>query len=253
MIIRLIVLFCLGTATLPAAGRLHIAAAANLVHVMEPLAAAFLAAHPDIKLQTSFGSSGGLVAQISHGAPYDVFLSADLAYPQSLIASGHADATSLKVFARGQLVLWTTRSDLKMSDLTEILSTPSLRRVAIANPETAPYGQAAQQTLEQLHLWILLKPKIVFGENISHTAQFVESGNADVGFVALSAVLSPQLATRGKWLLVPAMLYTPLEQGAVLTTRGTSNPAARVFLRFLLSPEAQDLFSRYGYGTGASQ
>ncbi|MCP5529754.1 MAG: molybdate ABC transporter substrate-binding protein [Opitutaceae bacterium] len=237
---------------LQAAEPLRVAAAANLVHVMPDLVAAFHETHPDIRVETSFGASGSLVAQIKHGAPYAVFLSADLDYPQALITAGEASEANLVIFAIGQLVLWSRHDAMDMSDLATTLRAPSLRKIAIANPATAPYGRAAQQTLEQLGLWTPLHPKLVVAENISQTVQFTDSGNADVGFIALSSLKSPALAGRGAWQTVPASLHAPMVQGAILTKRGAADPAARVFMEFLRSPAARNVFARYGYDVPVS-
>lgn len=246
MILR-VLLFVTAVSGLSAAETLRVAAAANLVHAMADLAAAFQDAHPDIKVETSFGASGSLVAQIKHGAPYDVFLSADLDYPQALIATEHAREESLFIFAVGQLALWSSHAERNMSDLVATLRSPSIQKIAIANPATAPYGRAAQQALMQLGLWTLLQPKLVIAENISQTAQFVDSGNADLGFVALSSIKSPPLDGRGIWQIVSASLHSPLAHGAILTNRGGNNPAARKFMDFLRSDAARNVFARYGY------
>jgi molybdate transport system substrate-binding protein len=250
--LRLLLSLMIGATMARADGPVSVAAAANLTHIMEPLMAVFSQTHPRIKVRTSFGSSGSLVAQITHGAPYDVFLSADLEYPRALIIRGQADDKSLSVFAIGQLVLWTKQPELRMDDLADALGNFAVGKLAIANPVTAPYGRAAKQTLEQLGRWDRLLPKLVIGENISQTAQLIDSGNADLGFVALSTVLALAPESRGRWLTVSPALYSPLLQGAVLTTRGMSNPSARTFLEFLQSPEAQNLFARYGYGVRGS-
>lgn len=252
MMLRGLIFYLGAVLGLHAAEPLRVAAAANLVHAMPDLVAAFHEAHPEIKVETSFGASGNLVAQIKHGAPYEVFLSADLDYPQALIAIGQASEENLVIFAIGQLVLWSSHAEMDMSDLATTLRSPTLRKVAIANPVTAPYGRAAKQALEQIGLWTLLHPKLVLAENISQTAQFVDSGNADVGFVALSSLKSPALAGRGAWQIVPASLYSPLVQGAILTKRGAGNPAAQTFMDFLRSPEARNVFARYGYDVPAS-
>lgn len=247
-------LFSLGTLLgLHAAEPLRVAAAANLMQAMPDLVTAFHETRPGIKVETSFGSSGGLVAQIKHGAPYDVFLSADLDYPQALINTGQASEETLVIFAIGQLVLWSSHAAMDMGDLATTLRAPSLRKIAIANQVTAPYGRAAKQVLEHLGLWTVLQPKLIVAENISQVAQFVDSGNADVGFVALSVLQSPLLADRGARKIVPASLHSPLVQGAVLTKRGAGNPAARAFLAFLRSAEARNVFARYGYDVPVSR
>ncbi|MBP6506003.1 MAG: molybdate ABC transporter substrate-binding protein [Opitutaceae bacterium] len=231
-----------------AAATLSVAAAANLVYALDALHAAFKQLEPETTINVTLGASGSLVTQITHGAPFDVFLSADLYYPQALIKAGQADADSLTPFATGQLVLWTTKPGLELTALATAVRQPSVKKIAIANPATAPYGRAAQAALTQLGVWAEVQPRLVTGENISQTAQFVSSGNADLGFVALSLVLSPQLAEKGRWLAVPAGLHAPLTQGAVLTRRGAANPAARRYLEFLLSPTARGVFARFGYG-----
>ena len=231
----------------PAPAAVSIAAAANLSTVLEALNPAFRAVAPDITLTTALGASGTFVAQIKNGAPYDVFLSADLDYPRALIAAGQADARTLTPLADGRLVLWTTRADLPLTDLAATVRDPRVKKLALAQPATAPYGRAAQETLAHLHLEATAQPKIVFGENIAQTAQFIESGHADAGMVALSLVLGPTLKNRGRWLEVPASLHAPLTQGAILTTRGAANPAAGRYLAFLQSATARAILARFGY------
>ena len=228
------------------ASTLSIAAASNLVYVLDELLAAFRAIEP-VALTVATGASGSLVAQIQNGAPFDVFLSADLRYPESLVDRGHADAKTLTTFATGRLVLWTTKSAIKLGSIENVLRDPAVRRLAMANTDTAPYGQAAKDVLKQLGLWDEVQPKVVVGETITQTAQFVETGNADVGFVALSLVLAPKLKNRGQWILVPDELYSPIAQGAVITRRGAGNAAAERFLRFLHSDAAREIFARFGY------
>lgn len=226
---------------------LSVSAAANLVYALEALNAAFHETAPEVKLTVATGASGNLVAQIRHGAPFDVFLSADLDYPRALVDSGHADAASLMTFATGRLVLWTTRADVPLDSLADLVRNDLVRKLALAHLETAPYGRAAHETLEKLGAWTDLQSKIVIGENITQTAQFVETGNADAGFVALSLVLSPKLKDRGRWIEVPAELHTPLDQGAVITRHGAANPAAARYLAFLRSEQAREIFRRFGY------
>ena len=230
---------------------LSIAAAANLVYALDALNAAFKQAAPDITLTSTTGASGNLVAQIRNGAPFDVFLSADLDYPQALIKAGHADAKTLTTFAIGRLVLWTTKPGIEVSDVSATVKNPAVQKLAVANPATAPYGRAALQVLDRLGLTTVARPKFVTGENITQTAQFVETGNADAGFVALALVLSPQLKNTGRWAEVPPALHTPLDQGAVLTNRGATNPAAARYLAFLKSDPARAIFERYGYALPA--
>lgn len=250
--LRFCIALFLGAATAHASNKVTIATAANLVHAIDALTSVFQDTNPGVKVEVTIGSSGNLVAQITHGAPFDLFLSADLEYPQALIATGHADATSLTPFAMGRLVLWTTKHNFQFTDIAIALRDPRVLKVAVAHMTTAPYGRAARQSLDQLNLWPDLRSQIVVGENISQTAQFVASGNADLGFVALSLVRSPQLKDQGIWIEVPAHLHKPLTQGAVLTNRGTHNPNARKFLAFLQDDEARKIFARYGYDVPTS-
>jgi molybdate transport system substrate-binding protein len=229
-------------------GALSIAAAANLVYALDALDAEFAKGSPDVKVTSATGASGNLVAQIRNGAPYDIFLSADLDFPRALIGSGQADSKTLTTFAVGRLVIWTRRSDLDVSDVAAAIRSPLVRKLAIANVTNAPYGRAAKEAMEHLGVWADAQPKLVIGENISQTAQFIETGNADAGFVALSLVLSPKLRDKGRWTEVPEDLYATLDQGAVITAHGANNPAAKAYLEFLKGPSARKIFEAYGYG-----
>ncbi len=230
-----------------AAEKLSVAAAANLIYTLEALKLEFRKAEPATDVTVITGASGSLVAQIQNGAPFDVFLSADLEYPEKLVSLGLADPASLTPFAVGRLVLWTTRPGVDVSSVAAVVRDPRTQKIAVANLTTAPYGKAAREALTRLGLWAEAEPKIVIGENITQTAQFVETGNADAGFVAMSLVLSPRLANRGRWQEVDADLHAPLTQGAVITRRGERNPAAARFLHFLRGPEARAVFERFGY------
>jgi len=243
----LVTLVLFGPLAATAAEQVSIAAAANLTYVLAPLNAAFVQANPGVEISVLNGASGNLVSQIENGSPNDLFLSADMDFPQRLIKAGYADASSLVDFAVGRLVLWTTRPGLELTTVAATVRLPAVQKLAIANPQTAPYGLAARQALTKLGAWGDAQPKLVTGESISQTAQFVATGNADAGFVALSLVLAPQLKDRGRWIEVPPGLYSPLDQGAVLTTHGKDNPAARRYLAFLRSPAAGEIFARYGY------
>ncbi|HEY5229006.1 MAG TPA: molybdate ABC transporter substrate-binding protein [Opitutaceae bacterium] len=230
-----------------AAQPLSVAAAANLSIALEALDAEFKGEHPDVAVTSATGASGDLVAQIEHGAPYDVFLSADLHFAQKLAKDGSADPKSLSVFAVGALVLWTTRDALPLADVARVVRDPAVKRLAIANTVSAPFGRAARQALEKLGAWDEAQPKLVVGESISQTTQFVETGNADAGFVALSVVLSTRLKDRGRYIEVPANLYEPLDQGAVVTAHGAGNASALLYVDFLGSPQARKILGDFGY------
>lgn len=231
-----------------ASERVSVAAAANLTYVMEPLNAAFEKANPDVVVHSEIGASGSLVSQIENGAPYDIFLSADTEYPRKLIKAGSAQESSFVIFARGRLVLWTTSTGLRMDSVESVLKNEAVRKVAIANPETAPYGRAAMEVLSRMGLSETVKSKIVTGDNITQTAQFVSTGNADIGFVALSLVKSPKLADKGAWLEIPASLYAPIDQAAVLTSRGAASAGALRYIKFMESEDARKVFGAFGYG-----
>lgn len=228
-----------------------VAAAADLVFCLEELDAAFEKSHPDVKIQVTSGSSGNFFAQIQHGAPFDVFLSADMSYPRQLADAGLADKASLSTYAVGRIVLWTAKPGVDVTRGLAVLGEASIQKVAIANPEHAPYGRAAKAAMEHEKLWDALQTKLVLGENIAQTLQFVQSGNADAGLVALSLVSAPKLAGQGKYYEVPESFYPRLEQGAVLTLRGAEKPAARAYLQFLLSAEARPVLDRYGFSLPA--
>jgi molybdate transport system substrate-binding protein len=243
----LVLLLLVAASQLKAGQALSVAAASDLVYCLEELNASFKKAHPEVELQASTGASGNFFAQIKNGAPFDVFLSADVSYPKELIKAGLAEEESLQLYAIGHLVIWTTTDGVDVSNGVTSLTQPSIHKVAIANPDHAPYGRAAKSAVEHAKLWEAVKDKIVYGENIAQTAQFVETGNAQAGLVALSFVLSPKLAGKGKWAEIPETSYPRLEQAAVLTTRGATNPAAVLYLKFLRSTEARRVFDRYGF------
>ena len=226
-----------------------IAAAADLVACLDALDAVFKVEHPQVALQRTVGSSGNFRAQIAAGAPFDVFMSADVAYPQALIAAGLAQAESLTPYGTGRIVLWTTTPGLDAKRGYALLAEPAVRKLAIANPAHAPYGRAAQAALERAGLWAGLQAglqaKLVYGDNIAQAAQFVQSGNAQVGIVALSLVLAPNAG--GSWWEIPTEDYPPLLQAAVLTNKGVGNASARAYLAFLATPAARKVFARYGF------
>lgn len=238
-----------GCAAEPA--RVSVAAASNLAYVIDALHTGFGRFAPEVKVTSALGPTGGLFAQISHGAPFDVFLSADVDTPRALVGRGGGDASTLRVFATGRLVMWTTRADMDLADLGAAALHPRVARVALAQPATAPYGRAAQAALERAGVWEKARAKLVFGDSLTQTVQFVETGAADLGLVALSAVKSPRLAGRGVWREVSPEDHpsVSLDHAVVLTKRGASNPAARRYLEFLASEEARAILRKAGYGT----
>lgn len=226
-----------------------IAVAANFSEVMERLEADF-ERESGHELTVTIGSTGKLYAQVTHGAPFDVLLAADQERPMRLESEGLAVAGSRFTYAVGRLTLWSPEQGRVGSDGRATLRAGDFRSLSLANPALAPYGVAAKETLEQLGLWTTLETKLVMGENIGQAHALVASGNAELGFVALSYVLSPRNQHPGSRWDVPDRLYTPIRQDAVLLPRAANNPAARAFLSFLQSEDVRKLIESYGYGSG---
>jgi molybdate transport system substrate-binding protein len=229
------------------AQEIRVAAAADLQFALTDLAAQY-EKHSGSKVSISFGSSGNFFAQLANGAPFDVFFSADSAYPRKLEAAGLTEPGTLATYAKGRIAVWTSPGssfDFEKNGLSTLLDA-QIQKVAIANPEHAPYGRAAVAALKQAGLYDQLKSKLVIGENISQAAQFVQSGSAQAGIVALSLALSPAMKDGHRWL-VPENLYPPLDQSVVILKSSANKSAAKAFLEFLRTPDAQSTLSRYGF------
>lgn len=224
----------------------QVAVAANFAGPMKQLAGRFSQATTH-KLLVSVGSTGKFYAQISNGAPFDVFLSADDETPLRMEQQKLTIAGTRFTYAIGKLALWSPTAGLVDAN-GDVLKKASFKRLALANPKLAPYGAAAQQTLEKLGVWSALQGKLVLGENIAQTLQFVSSGNVEFGFVAFSQIQDSGRPPAGSHWLVPQALYDPIRQDAVLLARGGANPAARAFLDFLRNPAARELIRSSGYG-----
>ena len=227
------------------AAEVSIAVAANFAVPMQKIAQAF-EQETGHKAILSFGSTGSFYAQIRHGAPFQILLAADDETPIKIEKEGLGVAGSRFSYAMGKLVLWSKQPGL-VDDKGEILRTGKFERIAIANPKLSPYGTAAMEALTTLGLVQEIRPKIVQGENIAQTYQFVATENAQLGFVALSQVLTEGKIAQGSGWIVPAKLHPPIQQDAILLVRGTDNPAARSFMRFLRSDRARLLTRSYGY------
>lgn len=202
-----------------------------------------------VAVKLSFAASGALTEQIQNGAPFDLFFSADMDYPHRLITAGYADGASLYQYAVGKLVLWTPADsalDLEHKGM-EVLLDPSVKKIAIANPEHAPYGRAAVAALKHSGLYDRVADRLVLGENVSQAAQFVESGNAQVGFVALAHAMAPGMSAKGKYWEVPADAYPPLAQGVVVLTHSQHRKEAAEFVEYIKTKEASDVFRKYGF------
>lgn len=230
---------------------LRVAAAADLEPVLPGILAQFQQA-TGVRAEATHQASATLAAQIQNGAPFDLFLSADMGYPKRLIDAGLADAagspdsTTPILYAKGTLVLWARKDSKLMPPSLELLRSPDLRRLAIASPDRAPYGRAAAAAITNLKLYDALRSRLITAENIAQAAQFVDSGNADAGLISLTSALSPQLTASGRYFIIPKNLYPPIEQGAVIISRTTNRAAAHKLIDFLLSPPVQAQLSRAG-------
>lgn len=223
-----------------------VAVAANFAEPIKAIAAV-LEKTTGHTLRISLGPTGGLYTQIKNGAPFDVFLAADAERPALLEKEGLAQAGSRFTYAVGKLVLWSARPG-RVDDQGAVLKAANLGKVAVANPKTAPYGTAALEAMEKLGLQAALAPKLVQGESIGQTFNFVKTGNADLGFVAMAQVLEGGKLREGSMWVLPQSLYSPIRQDAVVLKRGAANPAAQALVQLLRSPNIEDLIRSYGYG-----
>src|SRR5450631_629128 len=231
-----------------------VAAAADMNAALPQLATAYTKkTGQTVKL--SFGSSGNLTNQIRNGAPFDLFFSADEQYPQQLIAEGLASKDTLYRYAVGRLVLWVPSDsplDLSKAGIQSLLD-PTVKKISIANPATAPYGRAAEAALRLSGIYDQISSRLVLGENVSQAAQFVESGNAQAGLIALSHALAPAMKDKGRYWTVPLDAYPTLNQAAVVLSRSKQQDAARRFLDYLRSPGATSLLTSCGFSLPAEK
>jgi len=242
----LIVAFVL-IAEMVTAQELTIAAAADLQSAMQEISTRFQqkTSHP---IKVIYGSSGNFAQQIQSGAPFDMFFSANLDYPKQLEASGLTEPDSFYQYAKGKIVIWVpndSRIDVQ-SGMRSLLA-PSVRKIAIANPQHAPYGKAAVSAMRTEGVYDKVKDKLVLGENISQTASFVVSGSVDVGIVALSLALSPNMKDKGRYIEIPSTDYPPIEQACVITRSSKNTAIARTFLEFVKTDAIKDLLRTYGF------
>lgn len=226
---------------------LTVAAAADLAPVLKELASEFKK-QTGVEPKIILGASGNLATQIENGAPFDVFLSADMDYPQRLVTAGLADRRTLFAYARGRVVVWVpsqVQVDLQGRGMDALLD-PRIARIAIANPKHAPYGRAAEAALRSSGVYDRVSSKLVVGENVAQAAQFVESGNAQAGLIAITHALAPHMRGKGKYWIVPTTGYPAMLQGAVVLKDGSGNPLASQFLQMLRGPRAVSLLSQHG-------
>ena len=224
---------------------LHVAAAADLQPLLPPVLAAFQH-QTGITIEPSYKSSAVLATEIINGAPFDLFLAADMSFPQRVIDAGKATEAHPVAYARGTLVLWTRNgSGIQPLSLAS-LSSPAVHSIAIANAQHAPYGRAAQDALQHLGLFPAARPKLVIAENIAQAAQYADSGNAQVGFISLTSALTPRLRADGHYIAVPQTAYAPIVQGAVVVRGSANAAAAQRFLDFLRSPQISRMLAARG-------
>ncbi len=242
---------CVLAAPLAAQAPLRVAAAADLEPVLPPILEQFQQA-TGIHAEATYQASAMLTTEIENGAPFDLFLSADLSYPKHLIddgladAAGSADSSTPITYAKGTLVLWERKDSHLPPPSLDLLRSPALKRLAIANPDRAPYGRAAVAALKSLRLYDTLKPRIVTAENIAQAAQFADSANADAGLISLTSALTPRLSVDGEYFVIPRTLYPPIEQGAVIVSNTKQRAAVHKLLDFLLSPAVQAQLAKSG-------
>jgi molybdate transport system substrate-binding protein len=228
-----------------AAERITIAAASDLKNCLDEIAADFRKAHAGDEVEVVYGSSGNFKTQIEQGAPFDLFFSADIAFPRDLLKASLA-VGEVHPYAIGRLVLWSKTINaraLKVADLTRA----DIQKIAIANPQHAPYGKRGEEALRATGVWEKVEGKLVYGENIAQTLQFAESGNAQVGIIALALVLGPEMAGKGSYSLVPDSLHEPLEQGFVIIKRAADNTLAKAFADYMGSGQTRAVMVRYGF------
>jgi molybdate transport system substrate-binding protein len=224
-----------------------VAAAADLRFAMDSLIATFSRENPAITVKPTYGSSGNFFEQIKNGAPFDIFFSADVDYPKQLKAQ-NLTASDVHVYGTGQLVLWSRSLDPNTRQMNTLLD-PAVLKIAIANPAHAPYGKRAEESLKYYNLYDKIKDKLVIGENIAQTAQYAQTGAAEVGLIALSLALSPTMQQAGgKYWLVPASAHQPLLQGFALLPHSKGNTGAEKFAAFCDSKKAQAILRSFGFG-----
>jgi len=226
---------------------IKVAAASDLTFAFKPIIAQF-EKQTGNRVKVTYGSSGNFYSQIRNGAPFDLFFSADVSFPQKLEAAGLTVPGSIYQYAKGEIVIWVPNaSKLDLGKGLEVLLDPGIRKIAIANPVHAPYGAAAVAAMKQSGVYDQVKDRLVQGENISQAAQFVHSGNADVGIVALSLALSPAMKSDGRYVVIPPKDYPPLIQAAVILKSSNEKELAKQFMEFIKQPETKALMEQYGF------
>ena len=240
-------LLCMWLPAAAGAAEIKVAAAADLTFAFQDVAARFQEQTGN-SIELSYGSSGNFFAQIQNGAPFDLFFSADVGYPKKLEAAGLIEPGTIYEYASGKLVIWVpnaSKLDLNRG-LAELLD-PGIRKIAIANPQHAPYGVAAVAAMRHAAVYDKIKSKLVLGENISQTAEFIQSDNADAGILALSLALAPAMKDKGRYVEIPATDYPPIIQAAAILKSSRNQQLANQFMKFIKQPDTIALMARYGF------
>jgi molybdate transport system substrate-binding protein len=219
-----------------------VAAAGNLRYILDEIKLKYAVAHPKTSILVNLGSSGALVQQITNGADFDLFMAADKIYPEKLKAQGIVQG-DIKTYAFGKLVIWSNTVDVSKG--LDIITDKLVQRIAIAKPDVAPYGARAIECLKYYGLYDKVKNKIVYADNIAQAAQFAQTGNAEIGFIALALAMAPDM--KGTYYVLDTKSYKPVEQAMVLMKSWQSNPEAAKFMNFVLSTECKPIFEKYGF------
>jgi len=248
VVVALLVAACNRT-DVPKPRTLTIAAASDLKFALDEAIRQFKAQHPDIDAQPIYGSSGNFYTQITNNAPFDVFMSADMEYPRNLEKNGLVLEGTEFTYAVGRLAVWARYdSPLDVPGLgMQVLLDPSIKKISIANPEHAPYGRAAVATMQKFDVYEKVKDKFVMGENVSQALEFIDSGTAQAGIVAMSLATAPNVRSRGKYFEIPLDSYPRMDQGGVILRNVRDREAAEQFRTFVISPECRTIFKQFGF------
>ena len=244
MVKKLLLLLLVAALVKINAQSITIAAAADLRNALDDITKLYKEKHPDAKVDVIFGSSGNLYQQITNQAPFDLFFSADVSFPNKL-EEQKLTAGKPTIYAVGHLVLWSATKDVSKG--LDLLKSNEIKKISIANPEVAPYGKRAVESLNYYKLYDIIKDKIVKGDNVSQTAQFVLTGNAEVGLIALSLALSPEMSAKGKYFLIDEKSYSKLEQAYVILKKSEKKKELLDFVKFLETKKVKDILSKYGF------
>jgi molybdate transport system substrate-binding protein len=229
------------------AALVRVAAAADLKFALEEVIARFREQRPDARVEPTYGSSGTIHAQLRQRAPYDVYLSADIAYPQDLVSRGIGAPGDLFAYARGRLVLWVPLASALPIERDGLGALAGARRIAIANPRHAPYGRAAEAAMRRVGIWAVAERRLVLAENVAQAAQFVQSGAADAGVIAKSLAFAGPMRASGRYREIPEDMHPPIEQGGLILPWASSPAAAREFRQYLTGIEGRRILERFGF------